>query len=708
MPIIKDLEGSTEGWDRSETSNGIPYYVNHQTERTQWDHPLLEQTLEQLDGLNDIKYAAYRMAMKLRAIQKRCDLHFVDLKTVVSIFERHHLRGHRDSVVDVMDLYDIISDIFVMSNKDRPDFIDIELASDLTLNWILNVYDTNRTGCIRIPSVKVGLVVMCSGLLSEKYTYLFQQFSDHSGMMSRKNLSGLLQDMLQMTDQLYERPSFGSVSAAVSSCLEGTLGTGVTEDHFLQWLMAEPQTVVWFPTLHRVASAETVKHQAKCNICKLCPILGFRYRCLKCYNYDLCQNCFFVGRSSRSHKLSHPIQEYCTQTSSKEDAKAFARTVRNNVTKRYKKKRNKSNFLPVHGYREDDTDSLADTQSEADMHGMLGRLATRLADMESSLPPTKVSRPQQTSPKLAQRERPTPPEQVVVNLAPEERLELEDIIQDLEAEKDDLLDDINDLRTQRSEAGSVVHDEQDRLQAQVEVLESHNRQLELQLEKYRLRVQMQERSPAALPAPPPPQPQILSPPYQLQPPLPLPSLSSHPPVYTYPTPSYQSPPHPLALSHPPQQYPSPIRPPPPQYQSTPGQRPCWRPPTFSQQPLREEEYQDEEADQSEDMYQDDDDEDGAYHLGLEATYLPETSHRFPSEEAELEDLVSRVKDAFPKNMSYRDDDSVYSHDVGDEMIAAARKGGEAVTSLVTRIVDTGAGPRHSLLQDDDEDEEEDY
>eukprot|EP00058_Branchiostoma_floridae_P014927 XP_002600415.1 hypothetical protein BRAFLDRAFT_129067 [Branchiostoma floridae] len=643
-------------------------------------------------GLNDIKYAAYRMAMKLRAVQKICDLHFVDLKTVVSVFERHNLRGHRDSVVDVMDLYDIISDIFVMSNKDRPDFIDIELASDLTLNWILNVYDTNRTGCIRVPSVKVGLVVLCSGLLSEKYTYLFQLFSDHSGMMSRKSLSGLLQDMLQMTDQLYERPSFGSVSAGVASCLEGTLGTGVTEDHFLQWLMAEPQTVVWLPTLHRVASAESVKHQAKCNICKVCPILGFRYRCLKCYNYDLCQNCFFVGRSSRSHKLSHPIQEYCTQTSSKEDAKAFARTVRNNVTKRYKKKKNKSNFLPVHGYREDDTDSLADTQSEADMHGMLGRLATRLADMESSLPPTKVSRPQQTSPKLMQRQRPSPPEQVVVNLAPEERLELEDIIHDLEAEKDDLLDDINEMRTQRSEAGSVIQDEQERLQAQVEVLESHNRQLELQLEKYRLRVQMQERSPAALP--PPPQPQVLSPPYQLQPPLSLPSLPP-PPMYNYPTPSFHSPPHP------PQQYPSPIRPPPPQYQSTPGQRPYWRPPDISQQPLgEEEEYQDEEADQSEDMYQDDDDDDGAYPLGPEATYLPDASHRFPSEEAELEDLVSRVKDAFPKNMSY-----IYSHDAGGDMIAAARRGGEAVTSLVTRIVDTDSGPRHTLLLDEDEDED---
>ena len=38
----------------------------------------------------------------------------------------------------------------------------------------------------------------------------------------------------------------------------------------------EPQSRVWLPVLHRVAAAETAKHQAKCNICKECPIVGFR------------------------------------------------------------------------------------------------------------------------------------------------------------------------------------------------------------------------------------------------------------------------------------------------------------------------------------------------------------------------------------------------------------------------------------------------
>jgi len=46
--------------------------------------------------------------------------------------------------------------------------------------------------------------------------------------------------------------------------------------HFLSWLQQEPQSMVWLPVLHRLSAAETAKHQAKCNICKEYPIIGFR------------------------------------------------------------------------------------------------------------------------------------------------------------------------------------------------------------------------------------------------------------------------------------------------------------------------------------------------------------------------------------------------------------------------------------------------
>merc|ERR1719195_1334534 len=56
-----------------------------------------------------------------------------------------------------------------------------------------------------------------------------------------------------------------------------------------------------------------------------------RYQCLKCLNYDLCQNCFFVGLSTKGHKPKHPVQEYCYPSTRKEAARAFLATLANKL-----------------------------------------------------------------------------------------------------------------------------------------------------------------------------------------------------------------------------------------------------------------------------------------------------------------------------------------------------------------------------------------
>ena len=112
----------------------------------------------------------------------------------------------------------------------------------------------------------------------------------------------------------------------------------------------EPQSMVWLPVLHRFVAAESAKHQAKCNICKESPILGFRYRCLKCFNFDMCQNCFFQGKGGKfkNHKMAHPMQEYCTTTTSGEDMRDFTKLLKNKFkSKKYFKKHSRLGYLPV-------------------------------------------------------------------------------------------------------------------------------------------------------------------------------------------------------------------------------------------------------------------------------------------------------------------------------------------------------------------------
>ena len=39
--------------------------------------------------------------------------------------------------------------------------------------------------------------------------------------------------------------------------LQGNNENSVSEDTFYQWLQKEPQTLVWLPTFHRVATTES-------------------------------------------------------------------------------------------------------------------------------------------------------------------------------------------------------------------------------------------------------------------------------------------------------------------------------------------------------------------------------------------------------------------------------------------------------------------
>jgi hypothetical protein len=41
------------------------------------------------------------------------------------------------------------------------------------------------------------------------------------------------------------------------------------------------------------------------------PIIGFRYKNLRCMDKDVCQECYWTGREGNGHKNSHEVREYC-------------------------------------------------------------------------------------------------------------------------------------------------------------------------------------------------------------------------------------------------------------------------------------------------------------------------------------------------------------------------------------------------------------
>jgi hypothetical protein len=151
---------------------------------------------------------------------------------------------------------------------------------------------------------------------------------------------------------LGEINAFGgsNVEPSVRSCFElAGYKQDIDSTDFLAWLQREPQSTVWLPVFHRLVAAERAKHQAKCNVCKQFPIIGFRYKCLLCFNFDMCQLCFLSDRITKGHKIDHPMQEYCLATSSGEGVRDFTRIICNKFRSKSHLRRNsnKYTYLPV-------------------------------------------------------------------------------------------------------------------------------------------------------------------------------------------------------------------------------------------------------------------------------------------------------------------------------------------------------------------------
>lgn len=45
-----------------------------------------------------------------------------------------------------------------------------------------------------------------------------------------------------------------------------------------------------------------------CDACLKNNFKGRRYKCLRCYDYDLCASCFEAGASTSRHTPDHPVQ----------------------------------------------------------------------------------------------------------------------------------------------------------------------------------------------------------------------------------------------------------------------------------------------------------------------------------------------------------------------------------------------------------------
>uniref|UniRef100_A0AAY5ESK3 Dystrophin n=1 Tax=Electrophorus electricus TaxID=8005 RepID=A0AAY5ESK3_ELEEL len=522
-------------------------YDIHQTQTTCWDHPKMAELYQSLADLNNVRFSAYRTAMKLRRLQKALCLDLLGMTAACEAFEQHSLKQN-EQFLDIIQVINCLTSIYDRLEQQHRGLVNVPLCVDMCLNWLLNVYDTGRTGKIRILSFKTGIISLCKAHLEDKYRYLFRQVASATGFCDQRRLGLLLHDSIQIPRQLGEVASFGgsNIEPSVRSCFQFANNKPELEAAvFLDWMRLEPQSMVWLPVLHRVAAAETAKHQAKCNICKECPIIGFRYRSLKHFNYDICQSCFFSGRVAKGHKMQYPMVEYCTPTTSGEDVRDFAKVLKNKFrTKRYFAKHPRMGYLPVQTILEGDNMETPVTLinfwpvdhppasspqlSHDDTHSRIEHYANRLAEMENrngsygneNISPNEsmddehllIQHYCQSLNQGSPLSQPQSPAQILISMESDEKGELERVLNDLEQENRKLQAEYDRLKKAHNHKGlsplpsppqmlpvspqnprdaeliaeaKLLRQHKGRLEARMQILEDHNKQLESQLKRLR-------------------------------------------------------------------------------------------------------------------------------------------------------------------------------------------------------------------------------
>lgn len=57
-----------------------------------------------------------------------------------------------------------------------------------------------------------------------------------------------------------------------------------------------------------LAGGFDIHDNVKCQACKTCPIVGYRFYCLECHHMDLCQKCFFLKKEPKNHSHKHAVE----------------------------------------------------------------------------------------------------------------------------------------------------------------------------------------------------------------------------------------------------------------------------------------------------------------------------------------------------------------------------------------------------------------
>ncbi|XP_061563364.1 dystrobrevin, beta a isoform X1 [Cololabis saira] len=262
-------------------------------------------------NFDSICLSTYRTACKLRFIQKRCNLHLIDIYNVIEAVRDAGLNAVEvNAGISVTRLENLVSSLFNQLSKRLPTThtINPQESTVLLVEFLLAAIDCEPENRLTVLSVKALLATLCGGKLVDKLRYVFSQVSDSNGVMVLSKFDSFLREALKLPTAVHEGPSFGYTHTVARSCFPQQ--KRVMLNMFLDIVSEPPKCLVWLPLMHRQANVEHVFHPVSCSYCRSNGMTGFRYRCLRCRGYQLCQNCFWRGNVSGSHSSQHQMKEH--------------------------------------------------------------------------------------------------------------------------------------------------------------------------------------------------------------------------------------------------------------------------------------------------------------------------------------------------------------------------------------------------------------
>jgi len=271
----------------------------------------LDALYDSLKEHDDIRFATYRTAAKLRFIQRKTYLHHIDIWNMIEAFRENGLNTlEATTLVNRARLETILASLYNSLNKRLPpgQNVNVEKTSSVLVTWLLFCFSSDDTGRVKVFSIKMALAVLSCGKLMDKLRYVFSQLTDSNGQLIPRRyntftnrFTQFLKDVLKLPAAVGERQTFNITDSPPAMIFED--GIKVTVNDFLETMMSDPgpQSVSWLLVLHRITAAESVFHPVQCSGCQTVGFHGLRYKS-DSSNYHLCQMCFWRGKMDLSHR----------------------------------------------------------------------------------------------------------------------------------------------------------------------------------------------------------------------------------------------------------------------------------------------------------------------------------------------------------------------------------------------------------------------